>query len=148
MCVARSGLAALAVVLGAVVGGAGCGGTAATTTFQCVNGSQCNLMTGGICAPLGYCAYPDTTCPSGYKYSSNSGTVSGQCVVIADAGVTPDMPPPAPFGNGSGLSGGTGTSSSSAHFRVYNAVGQGTGLGPGNSTSAKFEYAPGNLGGK
>jgi hypothetical protein len=136
----------LLTALGA--GGAGCGNSAATATFQCVSQSQCNLMTGGICAPLGYCAYPDTSCPSGYKYSSNSGTVSGQCVMIADAGVKPDGMVTAPFGNGSGLSGGGGTSASSAHFLLYNAVGQGTPLGPGNGTSSSYVYTPGNMGGQ
>jgi hypothetical protein len=139
------GLAAIAL------GFAGCGGTAASTTFQCVNGSQCNLMSGGICAPLGYCAYPSSSCPSGFKYSNNSGTVSNQCVVIADAGIPDAMPAeaaPAPFGNGHGLSGGGGAAQSSTHFIDYNALGQGTPLGAGTTSSASFVSSPGNLGGK
>jgi hypothetical protein len=131
-------IAALGIVESAGCGGAGGG----PTTFQCVNASQCNLMAGGICAALSYCAYPDSQCPSGYRYSTSSGTVSGQCVPGSQSDAGP------PFGNGLGVSGVGGAAMTSPHFVLHNAAGQSTPLGAGHPTSSTFVYTPGNLGGK
>src|SRR5687767_14512373 len=40
---------------------------------QCEMNSNCNLLGGGVCTMAGtgshWCAYPDSNCPSGYRYS-------------------------------------------------------------------------------
>jgi len=64
---------------------------------QCLENPNCNLTTGGTCAvaPSGnhWCAYPDATCPGGYRFSDQDvgDGVSGMCVAATDAGV--DAPP-------------------------------------------------------
>lgn len=86
---------------------AGCGGRA---DLQCEQNASCDLATGGICSDPGtgnrWCAYPDASCPSGYRYSSVQvgDDVSGQCVggtgpgedAGIDAGI--DTMPPSPSG--------------------------------------------------
>jgi sugar lactone lactonase YvrE len=63
---------------------------------QCESDPNCNLTTGGICAPAStgnrWCAYPDPNCPGGFRYSDLDvgDGLSGVCVAQADAGVPPD----------------------------------------------------------
>lgn len=65
------------------------------TDLQCAQDSNCDLASGGICERLGtgdrWCAYPDSRCASGYRYSDVQvgDGVSGTCVAPADAGVVP-----------------------------------------------------------
>ena len=60
---------------------------------QCGQDSDCNLNAGGVCTPAAgtadkWCAYPDSNCPNGYRYSTLDvgDGVSGSCV--------PDVQPP------------------------------------------------------
>jgi hypothetical protein len=77
----------VAVALGAALL-AGCGG--GSSVFTCVQNEACNEKLGGICESTGFCAYPDSTCPSGYKYSNNAGKDhAGLCVPA----INPDMAP-------------------------------------------------------
>jgi len=66
---------------------------------QCEQSSNCDLGAGGMCqrAPTGnqWCSYPDSGCPSGYRYSNQAtgDGLSGSCVETSetpevDAGVT------------------------------------------------------------
>ena len=75
------------------------------TDLQCEQNSNCDLAGGGVCADSGighrWCAYPDASCPSGYRYSDVQvgDGVSGQCVGVGtqtDAGI--DAPPDANMG--------------------------------------------------
>lgn len=73
---------------------------------QCAQDIHCNLNGGGICfvAPTGnrWCAYPDSSCESGYKYSDDDvgDGVSGICTPSSDstpdAGIIPAPPDAAP----------------------------------------------------
>lgn len=72
----------------------GCGSSAAV---QCDVNTSCDLSTGGVCraSETGnrWCAYPDGSCPSGYRWSSfqTGDGLSGVCVEQTDAGVdSPD----------------------------------------------------------
>lgn len=73
-----------------------CGGHA---DLQCEQNSNCDLTSGGICANPGtgnhWCAYPDSSCPSGYRYSGVQvgDGVSGACVAAPDAGVDAEVVP-------------------------------------------------------
>jgi len=87
-------LSIFALALGAACGDDGNAG------IECVQNSNCNLnQMSGICheAPSGrhWCAYDDTTCPSGYRYSTIDvgDGLAGVCVAEEppDAG-TPDAP--------------------------------------------------------
>jgi formylglycine-generating enzyme required for sulfatase activity len=79
--------ATLALLLSAI---AGCGSRA---DLQCEQNSNCDLAGGGMCSDPGtgnrWCAYPDGTCPSGYRYSDIQvgDGVSGTCVGGVDAGI-------------------------------------------------------------
>lgn len=59
---------------------------------QCVENSNCDLYSGGVCATTGtgnhWCSYPDAACSSGYRYSTLDvgDGVSGTCVTPSDAG--------------------------------------------------------------
>jgi len=55
--------------------------------FMCSSDESCS---GGMCEANGYCAFPSTTCASGYQYGSLSGTLSNQCVGGNDGA---DAPP-------------------------------------------------------
>lgn len=74
--------------------------------LQCEQSSSCDLATGGVCSDPGtgnrWCAYPDGSCPSGYRYSDVQvgDGIAGMCVTTADAGV--DGPPISSDGNSSG----------------------------------------------
>lgn len=77
---------------------------------QCKNNSDCNLESGGTClayAPTGntWCAYPDTVCPSGQRWSDKltGDGLAGKCVEglgpdagtdasVVDAGVADASP--------------------------------------------------------
>ena len=78
---------------------AACGGP--RPLVQCEQSSNCDLGGGGVCLATSsgmWCAYPDSECPTGYRYSDQDigGGVSGQCVdpdeAAVDAGIdgTPD----------------------------------------------------------
>src|ERR1041385_7003475 len=60
---------------------------------QCDVSVNCDLFSNGICAIAGtgnrWCAYPDSACPSGYRYSTFQvgDGLSGVCMVQADGGV-------------------------------------------------------------
>ncbi len=66
-----------------------------TNLLQCEQSVSCDLAAGGMCSDPGtgngWCAYPDASCPSGYRYSNVQvgDGVSGQCVPppSLDAGV-------------------------------------------------------------
>jgi Tol biopolymer transport system component len=75
----------------ASVSAAGCGGSRANV--PCIKDSNCDLVSGGICAaaPTGthWCAYGDSSCPSGLRFSTVDigDGVAGQCVAGPDAGM-------------------------------------------------------------
>lgn len=70
------------------------------TDLQCEQDSSCDLAAGGVCSDPGtghkWCAYPDSSCPGGYRYSDVQvgDGASGQCVAGGDGGV--EGPPAAP----------------------------------------------------
>jgi hypothetical protein len=75
-------------------------GCPARNNVPCAEDGHCNLAAGGTClagpSSDSWCAYPDTTCPSGFRYSDFDvgDGVGGQCVgETPDAGV--DAPPDA-----------------------------------------------------
>src|SRR5262245_26999447 len=86
----------------------------ARNDLQCDRDAFCDLSGGGQClvAPTGnsWCAYPDPSCPDGYRYSDQDvgDGLSGQCVASSgtdggvDAGVPSDMVlvPAGPFSMG------------------------------------------------
>jgi hypothetical protein len=123
-----------------VLTGNGCGG-GGSQSFQCANNSDCNLMTGGVCEANSFCAYPSSACPSGYKYSSNSGNLSNQCVAAPDMGTHASL---GAQGHGWALGGQKTTSTS---FVLYHTMGQGTPVGP-KQQSNTLKNDPGILGGK
>jgi Tol biopolymer transport system component len=47
-------------------------------SFTCASSSQCTE--GGVCQPVGFCSFGDTTCPSGQRYGAASGSFGGTCV--------------------------------------------------------------------
>ncbi|TMQ05473.1 MAG: hypothetical protein E6J90_48900 [Deltaproteobacteria bacterium] len=86
----RLALGVLLVLLASAVLMA-CGGTVA---IQCDQNSTCDLSSGGICSTSGtgnrWCAYPDPSCLSGYRYSTFQvgDGLSGVCIAAGiDAGV-------------------------------------------------------------
>lgn len=46
--------------------------------YQCQNADECNLESGGVCGPAGFCAYPSTDCDSGFVYKG-AGSQDGEC---------------------------------------------------------------------
>lgn len=52
------------------------------TLFRCVDNSQCSLHgQQGLCVPTdGVCAFPDSSCESGYRYDASAGGPAGICV--------------------------------------------------------------------
>jgi hypothetical protein len=89
-------LASLAIPLLALASSCG---SSSSGQFDCLRDGQCNDKTGGVCEPIGFCAYPSSACVSGYQYSSNAGAgLANTCVTPADMGVhdapPPDQPPP------------------------------------------------------
>jgi alpha-tubulin suppressor-like RCC1 family protein len=69
----RLACGAIAVVLSS------CGGH---SQYSCTASNQCvDQGMQGTCEPSGFCAFPDTSCPSGDRYEPNAGTgLGGQCV--------------------------------------------------------------------
>jgi hypothetical protein len=70
-----------------------CGGR---TSSECIDDSNCNLSSGGMCTLFPttgnhWCSYPDSECPSGYRFSEQytGDGVSGHCVAEhpVDAGI-------------------------------------------------------------
>jgi hypothetical protein len=80
-------LVGLTLTLAAV----GCGSSSGSGPFACVQNSQCNASAGGICVAPGHCAYPDSTCASGYRYGGQSGAASNLCVASDGGFTSPDM---------------------------------------------------------
>jgi sulfatase modifying factor 1 len=85
--------ACLCLILGATFS---CGGGRAD--LQCEQSSNCDLAVGGMCFNPGtgshWCAYPDNSCASGYRYSDVQvgDGVSGTCVATgSDGGVDGSM---------------------------------------------------------
>lgn len=66
--------------------------------LQCDQSASCNFVAGGMCSDPGtgngWCAYPDSACQSGYRYSDVQvgDGVSGQCVVNESADAGNDAP--------------------------------------------------------
>jgi hypothetical protein len=60
--------------------------------FSCSTNSNCNKHANGLCvSSTNYCAYPDTTCTSGYRYDDESGgTYGGMCLPLGDGNVQRD----------------------------------------------------------
>jgi alpha-tubulin suppressor-like RCC1 family protein len=52
------------------------------TAYECTSSDQC--VSGGVqgsCQPESFCAFPDTTCPSGERFEANAGSgLGGACV--------------------------------------------------------------------
>lgn len=96
-------LTSFAISLVATLGMFAC---ANRTNVECETSSNCNLKLGGECraATAGsmWCAYPDTMCPSGYRFSTVDvgDGLSGECVPVmtptADAAIVKDAAPPHP----------------------------------------------------
>jgi hypothetical protein len=72
-------------------------------SFTCLSDAQCGI--GGRCEPDHFCAFADTTCPSGFKYGDTSGPNSSQCVNGSDGGIVdgPIDTPPNEFCYGAGV---------------------------------------------
>jgi hypothetical protein len=73
---------------------AGCGDV---SEFQCSADADCTDRDGivGTCADPGFCAFSDSSCPSGLRYDTlSAGALSGQCVdpMTGPLGDTPDHP--------------------------------------------------------
>lgn len=62
-----------------------------TDYFQCDQSSECDLHPGGRCTTVSsgnmWCSYPDSSCPSGYRYSDihTGDGVSGRCAPVEPA---------------------------------------------------------------
>ena len=50
------------------------------TTFQCASNGDCTGSPAGRCESVGYCSFPDTSCPAGSRFGDHSGPFAGQCV--------------------------------------------------------------------
>jgi Tol biopolymer transport system component len=83
-----------AVVAATVAALAGC--TVPQHYIECQGDSDCGLQAGGKCLTNDatghqFCAYPDPSCPDGYRWSTSDveSSISGVCVAqgVADAGV-------------------------------------------------------------
>ena len=77
--------------------------------IECVDDTSCGRMVGGRCLVNGetghqFCAYPDTMCPEGMRWSDLDveDSISGQCVAsLTDGGVdATDAPTDAPINDG------------------------------------------------
>ena len=55
-------------------------------SFVCGSSDQCTG--GGVCQPVGFCSFSDTTCATGQRYGTASGALAGVCV-----GAETDAPP-------------------------------------------------------
>lgn len=68
--------------------------------FACTSDTQCGA--GGTCAD-GFCAFPDPTCDSDFRYGDLSGPLSGQCLGVDqghDASIDSNLLPENCFGTG------------------------------------------------
>jgi alpha-tubulin suppressor-like RCC1 family protein len=66
-------------------------GCTKTNPYKCTGSDQC-VLNGqtGTCAPEGFCAFPDSACPSGTRFESNAGDgLAGQCTAAPDAPLPP-----------------------------------------------------------
>ncbi len=86
-----------------LIAAGGISACAQSGVFPCTMDPQCQK--GGVQGQCqqGYCAFPDTTCSSGFKWDTTAGNnLSGQCVppkTTVDSGTMPDL--------GTGSDGGT-----------------------------------------
>ncbi len=51
-----------------------------STSFACDTDRDCVFGRQGTCEDVGYCSFPDDTCPSGDRFASGSGPYADQCV--------------------------------------------------------------------
>ncbi len=87
------------ILVAALSAGAGLG-CSQSSTFQCNDDGSCGPS--GTCEANNFCAFPDTTCPSGRRYGDFAEEFAGRCV-DADAETEP-------AGSTSSTSGGSTTS--------------------------------------
>lgn len=105
----------------------GCYGRA---NVQCEVDSNCDLFGGGVCATAGtgnhWCAYPDFSCPSGYRYSNQDvgDGVSNVCVAGSPPGTdggTNEGGIPGPYGSIAIRVGGNENAGADVPIRVASA---------------------------
>lgn len=54
--------------------------------FDCVDDQQCDAAAAGRCIAPGYCAFPDASCDSGYRYHASADTTrAGNCTPLPSA---------------------------------------------------------------
>jgi hypothetical protein len=54
--------------------------------YVCESDSQCVADgVAGICAPPGFCAFPNENCPSGHRFGAHAGSLAHACVPESDA---------------------------------------------------------------
>ena len=89
----------LALALGATIALTGCPGPRGF--IECIDDTSCGLADSGRClvnADTGhqFCAYPDATCPDGYRWSDFDveDQISGTCVAEPDVDAGVDAAPP------------------------------------------------------
>ncbi len=58
--------------------------------FMCDDDDVCVLDgTQGVCTDVGHCAYPDATCPDGYRFATGApADIAGQCARVDGAATT------------------------------------------------------------
>jgi len=84
--VTRALLAMIALAAGCLRGADG---------YHCATASDCELDgVAGRCEAVGYCSFPDATCPGGSRFGGFSGPDSNQCTTVMDAGVDANDTPP------------------------------------------------------
>jgi hypothetical protein len=60
-----------------------------STEYHCMDSTQCS---GGVCQPIGFCSFADTTCSTGQRFGDSAGGYANACVGDGtDAGVTDSM---------------------------------------------------------
>jgi hypothetical protein len=66
----------------AFVIGFACACNGAPATFPCTTSAQCvDGARQGVCEPIGYCSFPDPTCPSHSRFDpSAGGGLAGMCL--------------------------------------------------------------------
>jgi len=63
-------------------------GCANRSPFLCTASDQCvSAGAAGVCEPQGFCGFPDSSCPSGFKFEPNAGIGLGGTCVMSDAGM-------------------------------------------------------------
>jgi hypothetical protein len=117
----------IALVAVAATADTGCYGRA---NVQCEADSNCDLFGGGVCAIAAtgnhWCSYPDSSCPSGYRYANQDvgDGVSNVCVAASSPGSdggTNGGEIPGPYGNIAIRVGGNESSGADLPIRVASA---------------------------